>query len=181
MLRRLSRLLIILVLVAVVAFAASKLLGGDEDDFDDFDDLDSGFEFQETPVEIDVPASREAAMDTTMSEGTTTAADTSYTSDMANMPDNTGTSRGTGVLRDMDESASDTTGNGDGNDDELVSINGIGAAYEARLHSIGINSIGELANADAEAIASQIDVIGGAATVGDWIDQAKMHQNNGQS
>jgi predicted flap endonuclease-1-like 5' DNA nuclease len=179
MLRRLSRLLIILVLVAVVAFAASKLLGGDEDDFDDFDDLDSGFEFQETPVEIDVPASSEAAPDTTMSESTSTAADTSYTSEMVNMSGDTGTSRGTGVLRDMDESASAT--NNDGGDDELISINGIGAAYEARLHSIGINSISELANADAEAVASQIDVIGGAATVGDWIDQAKMHQNNGQS
>jgi len=178
MLRRLSRLLIILVLVAVIAFAASKLLGGDEDDFDDFDDLDSGFEFQETPVEIDVPASSEAATDTTVSEATSTAADTSYTSDMANMSGNTGTSRGTGVLRDIDESASATN---NGGDDELISINGIGAAYEARLHSIGINSISELANADAEAIASQIDVIGGAATVGDWIDQAKTHQNNGQS
>src|SRR5437764_13091232 len=60
MLRRLSRLLIIALLLAVIALAASRLMGGDDDDFDEFDDLDSGFEFQETPVEIDVPA-QEAA------------------------------------------------------------------------------------------------------------------------
>jgi predicted flap endonuclease-1-like 5' DNA nuclease len=163
MLRRLSRLLIIALVLAVVAYAVSKLMGGDDDDFDDFDDLDSGFEFQETPVEIDVPVSDTVAPDTEMSSTPTIRV-----------------SKGTGPLDDISQSAR-ATASIDTGPGRLIDINGIGPAYEARLHSIGIGSIHDLAQADAELIASQIEVIGGAATVGDWIDQARMYHNSGQS
>lgn len=166
MLRRLSRLLVILLVLAVVAYAVSKLMGGDDDDFDDFDDLDSGFEFQETPIEIDVPAADSMAPDTGMSDNAS-----SYDESAVPAP-----RIGTAPLHDRSGLASGTETNGsDGG--RLIDINGIGPAYEARLHSIGINSIHDLAHADAEAIASQIEVIGGAATVGDWIDQARMLHN----
>src|SRR5215210_6581344 len=55
MLRWLVRLLVIGLIVAAAAFAANRLMNREED-FDDFDDVDAGFEFEETPVEIDVPA-----------------------------------------------------------------------------------------------------------------------------
>ncbi|MEO8287612.1 MAG: helix-hairpin-helix domain-containing protein [Chloroflexota bacterium] len=153
MLRRLFRLLIIGLILAVVAYVASRVMGGDDDDFDDFDDLDSGFEFQETPVEIDVPAtaSTQPASDVSSSSVSTTTR-----------------------LDDTVEMASDNSG-------RLIDINGIGPAYEARLQAIGIHSIGDLVNADSESIASQIEVIGGTATIDDWISQARAAGANGQS
>lgn len=160
MLRRLSRLLIVAVLLAVIAFVASKLMGGDDDDFDDFDDLDSGFEFQETPVEIDVPAA----------EATRPTGNTDRLGDLADSEESTSTEQ---TSHSADAGSTDDGG-------RLIDINGIGHAFESRLHAIGINSIRELANADAEAIAAQIDVIGGASTVGDWISQARAQYSNGQ-
>jgi len=166
MLRRLSRLLIIALLIAAVAFAVSKLMGGDDDDFDDFEDLDSGFEFQETPVEIDVPAT-----DTNPAASAATSATSGG-----------GATKATGPLGEA-PAMMPAEGEGDngGNGGRLIDINGIGPAYEARLQAIGIGSISDLANADADSISSQIEVIGGAATIGDWITQAQSHGSNGQS
>ena len=117
MLRRLSRLLIVVLLLAVVAYAASKMLGGDEDDFDDFDDLDSGFEFQETPVEIDVPAS-DATTPTNASDDTNA------------IPTRTG--KTTGLLDDTAGAAMAAMHSDDNG--RLVDVNGIGPAYAARLN-----------------------------------------------
>jgi len=159
MLRWLFRLLIIGLLLAVVAYVVSRLMGDDDDDYDDFDDLDSGFEFQETPVEIDVPISDTDIPDTDTSTASTAAAVMSTP-----VPSET-------------ETAENSTVNQEG---RLIDINGIGPAYEARLQSIGINSLHDLAHADADAIASQIEIIGGAATVGDWINQARSLHTHGQ-
>ena len=159
MLRWLFRLLIIGLLLAVVAYVVSRLMGDDDDDYDDFDDLDSGFEFQETPVEIDVPISDTVLPDTDTSTASTAAAVMSTP-----VPSET-------------ETAENSTVNQEG---RLIDINGIGPAYEARLQSIGINSLHDLAHADADAIASQIEIIGGAATVGDWINQARSLHTHGQ-
>jgi len=168
MLRRLSRLLIVVLLLAIVAFAVSRLMGGDDDDFDDFDDLDSGFEFQETPVEIDVPATEAVAPAPEQNSASSDAAanDTILSEEAATESSDT-----------MDAG----NNNGNSNPGRLIDINGIGHAYEARLNSIGINSIGDLAQADADSIASQIEVIGGAGEVGDWINQAKQFATGGQS
>ena len=57
----------------------------------------------------------------------------------------------------------------------LMDINGIGPAYEARLQAIGVNSLADLANADPNTIAEQIDPIGGVNTVEDWIAQARAY------
>src|SRR4029450_8740925 len=106
----------------------------------------------------------------------------SETTETTDATNRSGKSMSTGLLHDMDEpeTGSDAGNNGSAGN-RLTDINGIGYAYEARLQAIGINNISDLANADADTVASQIDVIGGSATVGDWIDKAKMQQNNGQS
>jgi predicted flap endonuclease-1-like 5' DNA nuclease len=58
--RWLTRLFVFAVLAAVAAFAIIRFMNRDED-FDEYEDIDAGFEFQETPVEIDVAAEEEAA------------------------------------------------------------------------------------------------------------------------
>ncbi len=134
MLRRLSRLLIIALLLALVAFAVSRLMGGDDDDFDDFDDLDSGFEFQETPVEIDVPATHAStSQDNSPSPSSQAASSASATTTVR-----------------LDEASNEATNSNGHEEGRLIDINGIGPAYEARLQAIGISSIHDLAHADAD-------------------------------
>jgi predicted flap endonuclease-1-like 5' DNA nuclease len=175
MLRRLSRLLIIVLLLAVVAFAVSRLMGGDDEDFDDFEDLDSGFEFQETPVEIDVPATDTTAQ----APDTSSASADAGTSDVIVSEEAAAESPDTGNTGD--DTNKTAANNGNSNGGSLIDINGIGQAYAARLNAIGINSLNDLAQADADSIASQIEVIGGAGTVGEWINQAKTYTTGGQS
>jgi predicted flap endonuclease-1-like 5' DNA nuclease len=131
MLRWLIRLLIIALVLFVAVRVVSRMLGGEED-FEDYDDIDAGFEFTETPVEIDVPA--EAAMSTE-----------------ANMYTDTGSN----------------------NRQALIDISGIGPTYASRLMEAGINTLDDLARADAEELAERLDVIGGRATVQNWIMQAQ--------
>src|SRR5437763_7940650 len=73
MIRWLFRLLIIALVLFVAAWVVSRMLGGEED-FDDFDDIDSGFEFTETPVEIDVPVG-DGTSEFAMSSAPTMSAD----------------------------------------------------------------------------------------------------------
>jgi predicted flap endonuclease-1-like 5' DNA nuclease len=165
MLRWLVRLLIAGLIAAAVAFALARLLGQDEEDFDDFDDFDTEFEF-ETPVEIDVPADG-ATSTTTMASGETSGTPARVSSARA---------AATAPLRSLESIEGDTdmtaqTAAGEGGN--LIDINGIGPAYEARLQAIGITTMADLASADSNRIAEQIDVIGGVNAVEDWISQAR--------
>ena len=137
--RWLVRLLIFGLIAVAAAFVANRLLN-QEEDFDDFDDIDAGFEFEETPVEIDVPAD-----DTASEQGAAASAGGTDTARLA---------------EDSDE-------------DRLTSVTGIGPAYEARLKTIGIGTLADLAAADANALNEQLDVGGGVETVQDWIAQAQ--------
>ena len=149
MLRWLMRLVIVGLIGLGVAYAISRLMGQDED-FDDFDDIEAGFEFEETPVEIDVPAN-------TLQAGGGSA---ELTAGGVNM-----------TKADADGGDSgDKAGSGGGS---LIDINGIGPNYAARLEAAGIVTLSDLANASAEDIASKIDVIGGSSAIEDWIEQAK--------
>jgi hypothetical protein len=78
MLRWLLRLLLVGLILAAIGFVVTRLMGQDDEDFEDYDDLDSGFEFQETPVEIDVPADDTAGgagtADLSAAEGTSDGA-----------------------------------------------------------------------------------------------------------
>jgi predicted flap endonuclease-1-like 5' DNA nuclease len=156
MLRWLVRLLIVGAIVGVAAFVAQKLLNQD-DDFDDFDDLDETFEFQETPVEIEVPASD--AGGSTMS-----GAASAYSSG--------GQDEGRGG---EGEGGEEPTGPG------LIDVKGIGSAFASRLNAVGINSLEDLAAASAETLNEQLDVPGGVGTLEDWIGQAKELASSGSS
>lgn len=134
MLSWLKRLIILGLIALAIAFIAGRLMR-QEEDFDDYDDIESGFDFQETPVEIDVPA-----------EGGDTASDA----------------------------------NGEGTSaSKLTDITGIGPAYEARLQAAGINTVEDLAGADAGSLAEQVEVIGGVSTIEDWISQAQGFSSGG--
>lgn len=72
---------------------------------------------------------------------------------------------------DEDE-AEDAAETADGDSDEPVqTIKGIGPAYAERLDTVGIETVGELAAADAASVADGIDV--SESRVGDWIERAR--------
>jgi predicted flap endonuclease-1-like 5' DNA nuclease len=150
MLRGLMRLLVRLFVFALIAgavgFVITRLLGGEDDDFEDFDDLESSFEFNETPVEIDVSAA-------------TTGADAVDTSAKARVTASSG-------------KASTEATKAAKSGPRLIDIKGIGPQYETRLQSIGINTMQDLINADANHVAEQLGVIGGTTEVEDWVVQA---------
>ena len=151
MLRWLGRLLLIGLILAAIGFAASRLLGQD-DDFDDFDDIEEGFDYQETPLEIAVPAGDAGG---SASAGSASAG---------------GAGAGTGT-----DGASTATEPG------LQDIKGIGPAYEQRLQALGINSVSELVSADAGSLSEQLDVVGGRETIEGWLAQARDLTSGGSS
>jgi polyhydroxyalkanoate synthase subunit PhaC len=136
MFRWLVRLLVLGLVLFVAVRVASRVLNREED-FDDFDDIDAGFEFTETPVEIDVPAVEAPASE---------ARAAAYA----------GISAGAVV-----------------SDGSLLDVNGIGPTYAARLREAGISTLDDLAGADADTLASRVEVIGGRATIVNWIQQAQ--------
>jgi predicted flap endonuclease-1-like 5' DNA nuclease len=164
MLRGLLRLLVRLfffgLIVAAVGFVVTRLMGGEDEDFEDFDDLESSFEFNETPVEIevsDVP--------------TTASAPTKQTAVLSST--DSGTDTGAGSDKKATAKASVDTGPIEITDGpRLIDIKGIGPSYETRLHSIGIKTMQDLIDADANSLAEELGVIGGATEVEDWVSQA---------
>ncbi|HEX8219857.1 MAG TPA: hypothetical protein VF914_11700 [Chloroflexia bacterium] len=173
MLRWLLRLLLVGLILGAIGFVVTRLMGQDED-FDDFDDLDAGFEFQETPVEIDVPAD-----DGTGNSAPGTATTALNASDSSG--DGTGDGAGDGAAGSSDDGASDgsTESGGSDNADKLTNITGIGPAYEARLQALGIENVGDLLSADPSSLADQLGVIGGQSAVEDWIAQARQLTGDG--
>jgi predicted flap endonuclease-1-like 5' DNA nuclease len=158
MLRWLVRLLILGAIVGVGAFIASRLLNREED-WDDFDE-DESFEFQETPVEIDVPA-RDGGQ--ALGAGMETSS----------------------AFMGSEEGSSGSDGQaGDTNDNDgpgLLAVKGIGPSFETRLKAIGINTLRDLASASADSLSEQLDVPGGAGTVASWISQAQEMTSGGSA
>jgi predicted flap endonuclease-1-like 5' DNA nuclease len=70
-----------------------------------------------------------------------------------------------------DEPPADGADDAGGSDEPTETITGIGPAYAERLESIGIETVGELAAADAAEVADGIDV--SESRVGDWIERAR--------
>lgn len=153
MLRWLLRLLIIGLILFVATRVVSRMLGGDED-FDDYDDIDAGFEFTETPVEIDVPAGNGSSTQA-LSVASAPVATTSA------MP------------RPAAKPAAPSAGSAGKTRQALIDINGIGPTYASRLKEAGIKTLDDLAKADPGSLAEKLDVIGGQATVENWIAQAR--------
>jgi predicted flap endonuclease-1-like 5' DNA nuclease len=179
MLRWLLRLLLVGLILAAIGFVVTRLMGQDED-FDDFDDLDEGFEFEETPVEIDVPAEDGPGAGAGANGGAARGAGTAELSAGRDSAEGDSAGGDGGA----DESARADEGDGgadeaDGGDvaatgTKLTDITGIGPAYEARLQAIGIESVDDLLNADAATLAEQLGVIGGQSAVEDWLAQARQ-------
>src|SRR5687768_901451 len=167
MLRWLMRLVIVGLIGLGVAYAISRLMGQDED-FDDFDDIEAGFEFEETPVEIDVPAEAGGAESSggTQADGGLSWTGTETGAEAGTSEESVARGKQTGILGGGGAA-------GDSGGGSLIDINGIGPNYAARLEAAGITSIADLAAADAEDIASKMDVIGGSSAIEDWIAQAK--------
>lgn len=164
MLRWLIRLVIVGLIGLGVAYAVSRLMGQDED-FDDFDDIEAGFEFEETPVEIDVPADAGGAESMGGPQGDNSPLSAGTGRDTGPAEADAGRGKQTGILGGGAEGG--TAGG------SLIDINGIGPNYAARLEAAGIATLSDLANASAEDIASKMDVIGGSSAIEDWIAQAK--------
>jgi predicted flap endonuclease-1-like 5' DNA nuclease len=162
--RWLTRLLILGLIAAVVAFVISRLMG-QEEDFDEFEDIESGLEFQETPVEIEVPAG----------EGTPAQAATTQTPDSGERTNTITTPISPEQIPAVAEAgeAPEATGA-----PALTDISGVGPAFEARLRAAGISSVQELANADAGTLAEQVDI--SVERAEDWIDQARQLVSQGQ-
>jgi len=167
MLRWLVRLLVLALIAIAGAILVSRLTNREED-FDDYDDLEAGFDFQETPVEIEVPAEASVAQSNAGSSGS--SSDTGG----ASMSASSGTRMQTGILD------SEMAGVGK-SDVPLTDIVGIGPSYDARLKALGIATMSDLAQADANTLSEQLDVIGGLATIEDWISQAKSMSSSSSS
>lgn len=61
----------------------------------------------------------------------------------------------------------------EGSDDPVTEIKGIGPAYAKRLSGLGIDTVGELAVADAAEIAAETDL--SESRVDGWIERAKAY------
>lgn len=190
-LMRLLHLALFALIAGAIAFAVSRLFGQDDDeDFDDFDDFDSSFDFQEIPLEIDVPAVEGASPHKVVTDTVRLEEDVNAGDNKAVDAMEAAGSEGApgGDSQNALGSESGDMGNGVGSDSEsgesnggtgrLIDIIGIGPVYEARLHSIGVNSISALAHADAQAIADKLEVIGGVGAIADWISQAQSYPAN---
>lgn len=188
MLRWLLRLLFVGIILAAIGFVVSRLMGRDED-FDDFDDIDDGFDFQETPVEIDVPAE-----DNTKTSGVQTAALSSTVADevetratlakQAPAPKSSENSQADtqASASTQDTPQTDATESPEATGAKLIDINGVGPAYEARLHAMGIETFDDLIKADPATLSEQLGVIGGQSAVEDWISQARdLASGDGQN
>jgi predicted flap endonuclease-1-like 5' DNA nuclease len=191
------RLFFFALIAGAVGFVVTRLLGGEDEDFDDYEDFEAqeaNFEFNETPVEIDVsgPATSDASTsDTgTPSSGNAGTEVGDEEGDGAATGDNgsgrSSSNSDTIVLDNrLEENAApagdlDTSSNGSSDGSRLIDIKGIGPGYESRLRAIGIHTLGDLLDADAQHIVEQAGVNGGVALVEDWKEQARALITEGQ-
>jgi predicted flap endonuclease-1-like 5' DNA nuclease len=79
----------------------------------------------------------------------------------------------TGDDSGTDGEPDDTDDAVEGSSDPVTELNGIGPAYGDRLAGVGIETVGELAVADAAEVADQIDL--GESRVSDWVEQANAY------
>ncbi|WP_262176069.1 helix-hairpin-helix domain-containing protein [Haloarcula laminariae] len=72
-----------------------------------------------------------------------------------------------------DDSDADAPADTAGSTDPVTELNGIGPAYGDRLAGAGIDTVGELADADAADLADRIEL--GESRVAGWIEQANSY------
>jgi predicted flap endonuclease-1-like 5' DNA nuclease len=143
------------------AFVISRLIG-QEEDFDEFEDLEAGLEFQETPVEIEVPAAEGEGQTNVGATGSAATVAAVSTGAQAEQPHTITSPIGPEFI--SGEPAAEAPG------PRLTDVSGIGPAYEARLNSAGIYTLQDLASADPNTVAEQVDISVERAM--DWVNQA---------
>ena len=186
LLRWLVRLFFFGLIVGAVGFVVTRLLGGEDEDFEDFEDLESGFEFNETPVEIEVSEPVPAPTSTPSTSDTMTAQESHEAVTETDEQSARAASHSTGPMAPMtdtvmlseieegaDNNASGSAASTEETGTRLIDIKGIGPGYQERLHSMGITTLQELIDADPNQIAEELGVIGGASAVEDWTGQAR--------
>ncbi|WP_123536320.1 helix-hairpin-helix domain-containing protein [Halosimplex salinum] len=132
---------------------------------------------------VDVTVEHEPATATEDAvKGTDTAADSEPTAEVDSSTDTESTSETVetddtepDVTEDEGEAEDEATGapTEPAPDAELEDIKGIGPTYAERLREAGVGGVGELAEADAEALAEETDIA--TSRVEDWVEQAKLY------
>ena len=124
-----------------------------------------------------------AEVDTTTEPDSPSVDEDADTSSAAAEPDSSEVD-GTGTDETDESAAADADGTSESDeskpaptepapDAELEDIKGIGPAYGERLREAGIEGIGDLADADAAALAAETDIA--ESRVADWVEQAKLY------
>lgn len=179
LMRWMVRLFFFALIASAVGFVITRLMGGEDEDFDDFEDLESSFEFNETPVEIDVSGPATTDVASMVSDDTSNNNSDDNSDDSSEVFSSAATvALDEGLPEDSEDEALPIS-NGTGDGSRLIDIKGIGPSYESRLRAIGINTFSDLINADADQVVEQVGVIGGASTVEDWKEQARAMVNEG--
>jgi len=137
---------------------------------------EAGAESEPAPDEMDSGA-EPAADDTESAADTDSEADAAETAEPDAAEADSDDSEPEQTVEDAE---ADSEADGDtepaaveGSSDPVTELNGIGPAYAERLHGLDIETVGELAVADAADIADQTDL--GEKRVADWIDQAEAY------
>ena len=134
-----------------------------------------GVDVDTTTAESDVGDGSVAGSDETGDDDATDGTG-SADPDGAGSDDPDGTEAGSSDEVDDESEAADEVGEddaestADGSTESVETIKGIGPAYAGRLEEVGIETVGELAAADAAEVADGIDV--SESRVSDWIGRA---------
>lgn len=136
-------------------------------DTDDVETASEDVETADTDTDDAETASENVETDDTVSDDAATDDSSSEVTDDADEE--------TADADDASPEAEDDTGDEEpeGSTDPVTELNGIGPAYADRLAGQGIDTVGELAVADPEAIADETDL--GANRVAGWVEQAREY------
>ena len=127
-----------------------------------------GVDVDGTVDEVEGGAETVAVEDDTETEEVGEDAEGAGTEDAGEDAEDAGTEE---VGEDAEGAGTEDAGGDGGGDEPGETIKGIGPAYADRLETVGIETVGELAAADAAEVADGIDV--SDSRVGDWIERAR--------
>jgi len=139
--------------------------GSEEPALDEFETLAEADD-AEADEDAEPPEVTDAAEDADTAEATEAA-------DEADAAETTEADAETSETTDAEETekpAESDADAADGSSDPVTELNGIGPAYGDRLAGVGIETVGDLATADAAEVADRIDL--GESRVAGWIEQA---------
>jgi len=132
---------------------------------------ETGDPSSESATEPAVDAAEEVAEETdTTSETDGAETDAEASATATESADREATDEVDAGSADGDEPTADAAATDDGGSADVQSINGIGPAYAERLGEAGIETVADLADADAASVASESGIAEGRVST--WIEQA---------